>query len=80
MNQEALYPDFHNVVRDTLDKQNPQGLIAVFSSFFATIGDQAKFKFNFCFCDGLLNIFQTGQKEKQDLTLAYVSFRDEHQV
>ena len=36
--KEALYPDFHNAIKETLDQKNPQGLIAVFSSFFAQAG------------------------------------------
>jgi hypothetical protein len=53
-------------VVETLDKKNPQGLIAVFSSFFALSSIPEKFKFTYCFCDGLLNIMQSGKKEKQD--------------
>jgi hypothetical protein len=52
----------------------------VFSSFFANGHTLDKFKFTYCFCDGLLNIMQTGQKEKQDQTTSFISFRDEAQL
>jgi hypothetical protein len=40
------------------------------------IGSKRNLKITYCFCDGLLNILQSGKKDQQQRTKAFITTKD----